>query len=66
MQPMSDGMDLNPEVLVQVLQNKLAQAAIRENQMEAAIQQLIMEKAQLEQQLKDRAEETTPEQIQEG
>lgn len=48
MQPMSDGMELNPQMHIQVLQNKLAQSAIREAQMETAIQQLLYEKSELE------------------
>lgn len=51
MQPMSDGMNLDPEVLNQTLLNKLAQGAIREAQMEAAVQQLLQEKQNLEAQL---------------
>jgi len=47
MQPMSDGMNLDPQMHVQVLQNKLAQTAIREAQMETAIQQLMSENQEL-------------------
>jgi len=43
MHEMSDGMNIDPEVHVQVLQNKLAQMAVREAQMEAGIQQLMQE-----------------------
>ena len=43
MQPMSDGMNLDPDMHIQVLGNKLAQSAVREAQMETAIQQLIAE-----------------------
>ena len=57
MQPMSDGMDLDPQVMIQVLQNKLSQATIREAQMESAIQQLLGEKQQLQAQI----ETLTPE-----
>jgi hypothetical protein len=48
MHEMSDGMQIDPEVHVQVLQNKLAQMAVREAQMEAGIQQLIQEVARLD------------------
>lgn len=51
MQPMSEGIDLDANVMIQTLQNKLAQGVIREAQMEAAIQQLMQEKQQLEAQL---------------
>jgi sensor c-di-GMP phosphodiesterase-like protein len=44
MQPMSEGMDLDQGLLIQVLQNKLAQSGIREAQMETGIQQLLAEK----------------------
>jgi hypothetical protein len=48
MHDMSEGMNINPELHVQVLQNKLAQSAVREAQMEAGIQQLIQEVAHLD------------------
>ena len=51
MQDMNAGMELNPEVLIQVLQNKLAQSAIREAQMESAIQQLMVDKQELSAQI---------------
>lgn len=37
---MQDGLQLDQSTLIEVLQNKLAQAAIREAQMEAAVFQL--------------------------
>ena len=43
MHELSEGMQIDPEIHIQVLQNKLAQAAVRETQMEAGIQQLIQE-----------------------
>ena len=43
MHELSEGMQIDPELHVQVLQNKLAQMAVREAQMEAGIQQLIHE-----------------------
>ena len=51
MQPMSDGMNLDPDMHIQVLGNKLAQSAVREAQMETAIQQLIAENQYLKTQL---------------
>ena len=56
MQPMSDGMNVNPEILNQTLLNKLAQATIREAQMEAGIQQLMMENQQLHAQVQELSE----------
>jgi len=47
MQPMNDGMNLDLQVLTTTLQNKLAQSAIREAQMEAGIQQLMAENQEL-------------------
>lgn len=44
MQPMSDGMNVDPEILNQTLMNRLGQAAVREAQMEAALQMLLQEK----------------------
>jgi hypothetical protein len=46
-QEMTDGINLDPEVLIQVLQNKLAQSSVREAQMESAIQSLSMENQRL-------------------
>jgi predicted nucleic acid-binding Zn-ribbon protein len=45
---LKNGMDVDPEMHIQVLQNRLAQAVVREAQMEAAIQQLLAENEQLE------------------
>ena len=47
MMPLSDGINVDPNIAMQVMSNKLAQAAAREAQMEAAIQQLIMENQML-------------------
>ena len=44
---MHDGLNIDPEVLNQVLQNKLAQAAVREAQLEAAVQMLLNERQEL-------------------
>ena len=41
---LSEGIDLDLNVLVEVLQNKLAASAVREAQMESAIQSLIAER----------------------
>ena len=38
---MEDGINIDPNTLIQVLQNKLAQSAIREAQLEAALQSLM-------------------------
>ena len=38
---MQDGINIDPNTLVEVLQNKLAQAAVREAQLEAVVQQLM-------------------------
>ncbi|RLB68342.1 MAG: hypothetical protein DRH08_01275 [Deltaproteobacteria bacterium] len=40
---MQDGIQLEQGTLIEVLQNKLAQAAVKEAQLEAAVQQLINE-----------------------
>ena len=44
---MHEGIELDPEMLVQVLQNRLAQAAIREAQMEAALQSVLAKQQEL-------------------
>ena len=44
---LQEGMNLNPQITVQVLENKLAMAAVREAQLEAAVQQLLQEKQEL-------------------
>ena len=48
MHELSDGLQIDPEIHVQVLQNKLAQMSVRETQMDAGIQQLIQEVARLD------------------
>ena len=50
MQPMTEGMNLNPEVLIAVQNERLAGGAIREAQLTAAVQQLTMENMQLKEQ----------------
>ncbi len=44
MQPMSEGMNLDPQTLISVQNERIAAAAIREAQLTAAVQQLTMEK----------------------
>ena len=48
---MESGINIDPNTLIEVLQNKLAQSAIREAQMEAAIQGLINQVQKLEKEL---------------
>ena len=43
MQPMSEGINLDPQVLIAVQNERLAAATIREAQLTAAVQQLTME-----------------------
>jgi hypothetical protein len=50
---LSDGMNVDPEVQIQVITSKLAQAVVREAQLEAAVQQLLAENAQLTGQLSE-------------
>ena len=45
--PLNEGITLNTEILAQIQGNHLAQAKIREVQMEAAVQQLMQENAEL-------------------
>lgn len=47
MQPMNEGIGLDQDMLISVLQNKLAQSAIREAQLESGVQQLLGEKQAL-------------------
>ena len=56
MQPMSEGINLDPQVLIQVQNERLAASAIREAQLTAAVQQLTMENMGL----KQRVVELTP------
>ena len=56
MQPMSEGINLDPQVLIQVQNERLAAGAIREAQLTAAVQQLTMENMGL----KQRVAELTP------
>ncbi len=51
MQPMSEGMNLDPQVLIAVQNERLAGGAIREAQLTAAVQQLTMENMQLKEQV---------------
>ena len=43
MQPMSEGINLDPQVLIAVQNERIAAAAMREAQLTAAVQQLTME-----------------------
>jgi hypothetical protein len=51
MQPMEDGMELDPNVLIQTQNNIIGQNAVRMVQMESAIQQLRAENHNLRQSL---------------
>ena len=46
-EPMTEGMNLDPTVLIAVQNERIAAAAIREAQLTAAVQQLTMEVMQL-------------------
>ena len=48
MQPMNDGINLDPQILMQVQNERIAGAAIREAQLTAAVQQLTMENMSLQ------------------
>lgn len=47
MQPQPQGINLDPEILIQTQNNFIGQARVKEVQMEAAIAQLMNENAQL-------------------
>lgn len=51
MQPMSEGINLDPQVLLSVQNERIAAGAIREAQLTAAVQQLTMENMGLKGQL---------------
>ena len=53
MQPMTEGMNLDPTTLIAVQNERIATAAIREAQLTAAVQQLTMQVMSLEQQVVD-------------
>ena len=62
MQPMSEGINLDPQVLMSVQNERIAAGAIREAQLTAAVQQLTMEKMSLQEQhdvLRDKVTELT-------
>ena len=62
MQPMSEGINLDPQVLMSVQNERIAASAIREAQLTAAVQQLTMEKMALQEQhdvLRDKVTELT-------
>ena len=48
MQPMSEGINLDPQTLIAVQNERIAAAAIREAQLTAAVQQLTMENMRLQ------------------
>jgi len=48
---MLDGLDMNPNILIQVQNNTIAQQSVRIVSLEAAVQQLAQEKAALEAQI---------------
>jgi len=48
MEEMADGLDIDQNTLIAVLQNKLAQATVREAQLESAVQMLMNQKSNLE------------------
>ena len=63
MQPMSEGINLDPQVLMSVQNERIAASAIREAQLTAAVQQLTMENMQKQEQLETlaaRIEELSP------
>ena len=51
MQPMTEGINLDPQVLIAVQSERIAASAMREAQLTAAVQQLTMENMQLTEQL---------------
>ena len=63
MQPMSEGINLDPQILMSVQNERIAAGAIREAQLTAAVQQLTMENMQKQEQLETlaaRIEELSP------
>ncbi len=53
---MQNGMQVEPQFTVEVMQNKIAQAAIREAMLEAAIQQLLSENERLAAMLREQGD----------
>lgn len=53
MMPTQDGLNIDPQILIQTQSNFIAQARIREVQLEAAIQQLLAENQQLNMRLEE-------------
>ena len=51
MQPMSEGINLDPQILMSVQNERIAAGAIREAQLTAAVQQLTMENMTLQEQV---------------
>lgn len=65
MQPMEDGMDLDPSVLIQTQNNIIGQNAVRMVQMESAIQQLRMENQNMRNSLAQREDAVVEDDIEE-
>ncbi len=65
MQPMTEGMNLDPQVLIAVQNERLAAGAIREAQLTAAVQQLTMELMQVREQLQTLSEVKADEAVEE-
>ncbi|GAG29705.1 unnamed protein product [marine sediment metagenome] len=65
MEAVQDGMNLDPQVLIQVQQNFIASARIKEVQLEAAVMQLGSENASLQAKI-DELTATDKEATQEG
>lgn len=47
MHQLSEGLNIDPAIQVRVMENKIAQAAVREAQLETAVQQLLEQQSQL-------------------
>ena len=58
---MQDGIDLNPQVLIAVQNERIASAAMREAQLTAAVQQLTMRVMELESQVETLTPDTEDE-----
>ena len=61
MEQVQPGMELDPQTLIQVQQNFIASARIKEVQLEAAVQQLSIQNPQLMQQIEQITAEAAPE-----
>jgi len=56
MMPVQDGLNIDPQILIQTQSNFIAQARVKEVQMEAAIQQLLAENQELKAQVEELGE----------